>query len=64
MRKLRVACAIAIDVRKSLAFFSSSDLSGSPLWESLLQEAEVYRYLDHLRKTEFVEIDRLLTKLH
>lgn len=62
MRKLRVACAIAIDVRKS--FFSSSDLSGSSLWESLFQEAEVYRYLVHLRKTEFVENDRLLTKLH
>lgn len=62
VRKLRVACGIAIDVSKSLAFFSSSDLSGSPLWKSLLQETEVHIYLDHLRKAEFVVIDMVAHK--
>ena len=45
MRKLAVARAIAINVSKSLAFFSS-DVEALVPWESLLDEVAVHRSVD------------------
>ena len=62
MRKPAVARAIAVDVSKSLAFFSS-DTEASIPWDSLLDEAEVHKFVDHLRATGAIGVDGLISKL-
>ena len=59
MRKPAVARVIAIGVSKSLA----SDIEASIPWESLLDEAEVHKFVDHLRATGAIGVDGLISKL-
>ena len=62
VRKPSVAHAIAIEEPRAWHTFAPQIFLFP--WESLLQEVEIHRYLDHFRKTEAVGIDRLLTKLN